>query len=97
MEKAYSPIQKITKNLKKEFMIVYASYALSLFCQKVLPRFIPRWFLDEASNKFSIGFSNVPGPIKPLYYLDFEGNKIKSIWSESWLIVAGRFGLAVSC
>jgi len=69
MEKAYKPIRNITKGLKKEFMMIYTSYAFTMYCQKLLPRFVPSWFLEQASKKFSMGFSNVPGPIKPLYFM----------------------------
>jgi hypothetical protein len=52
-----------------------------LFFNAILPKTITRQFLDQASKKFTLGFSNTPGAIKPLYFLDKDGNKIYSIWT----------------
>ena len=52
-----------------------------LFFNAILPKTITRNFLDQASWKFTLGFSNTPGAIKPLYYLDKDGTKIFSIWT----------------
>ena len=68
-----------------------------LFFNAILPKTITRKFLDQASKKFTLGFSNTPGAIKPLYFLDKDGNKIYSIWTQTYMIVSGYVGLAINC
>jgi len=43
-----------------------------------MPRFIPKNFVEDVSDKFTIAFSNTPGPIKPFFYFDNAGNKIQT-------------------
>ena len=61
--------------------MVYASYAVTRFMQKLVPRALNRLFIAQASKKFTLAFSNTPGPITSMYYIDLEGNKIYSVWS----------------
>ena len=44
----------------------------------------------------TLGFSNVPGPIKPMMYTDKEGNDIQILWNKTYMVIAGNMGLAVN-
>ena len=62
------------------------------------PRFIPRIFMHTASMKFSLAFSNTPGPIKPFKFTNPRtGGKIDGAWCIPYVMVAGRVGMTVSC
>lgn len=47
--------------------------------------------------KFTMSFSNTPGPIKPFYFQNSKGEKSFGRWCQSYVMVAGRVGLNVSC
>lgn len=85
------------RQLKSSITFVYASYALTSFFSRTLPRIIPRKFLDTATRNFTLAYSNTPGPIKPLYYLTRDQIKISSVWSSSFVMIAGYVGLSVAC
>jgi len=68
MESAYDKVSPIMSKLKSKFLMIYASYAVSFWANLGLPKTIPRRIVDQATKKISLAFSNVPGPIKPLYY-----------------------------
>ena len=61
-----------------------------------MPRFLTKFFLQEQSDKFSIGFSNTPGPIKPFFYKD-NGKDVFQMYSATYLILAGKIGLNLAC
>lgn len=61
------------------------------------PKFLPRIFLHEASMKFTMSFSNTPGPIKPFFFDNPKGERSYGRWCQSYVMVAGRVGLNVSC
>lgn len=44
-------------------------YFMGLVGNLIMPRAIPKKFLNDESSKYTIGFSNTPGPIKPFFYL----------------------------
>ena len=46
MEQAYAKVPQIMKKLKSKFLMIYASYALSLMANLGLPKTIPRRILD---------------------------------------------------
>jgi NRPS condensation-like uncharacterized protein len=73
METAYKKIQNATKHLKHSISYVYAMYALAYWANILVPRFVPKAFVDIMSNKYTISFSNTPGPIKPFYYTGEHG------------------------
>ena len=89
-------IQKVTKKMKNVGMI-YASYAATLYTTIFGPRMLPRLFTHVASMKFSCAFSNVPGPVKAFKFSDPSGNRAEAKWCQSYVICAGRVGLAVTC
>jgi hypothetical protein len=75
MEKSYPAIKRLTAPLKSSAFFIYASYFFTALATKISPVLLPRFFIDMVSSKFTLAFSNVPGPIKPLYYEDKDGNK----------------------
>ena len=87
----------MTKVLKQSTQMVYASYALSSLFSKILPRTIPRRFVDSASKNFTLSVSNTPGPIKSLYYVTPDNKKIFSKWAQTYVMVAGYVGMCISC
>jgi hypothetical protein len=75
--------------------MVYCLYAGTFWGNVLLPRFLPRHLLDKESSKYTCGFSNTPGPLKPFFYYDTNGEKIKTIQSTTYLILAGKVGLGI--
>ena len=96
MPSAYPAIQKGTKCLKNSMSLVYALYSLNFWSNVFLPRSFVKSFVQGASDKFSIGFSNTPGPIKPFFYRH-EGRNIFQMYSATYLIIAGKIGLNLAC
>mmetsp|Transcript_1953 Transcript_1953/g.3390 ORF Transcript_1953/g.3390 Transcript_1953/m.3390 type:complete len:183 (-) Transcript_1953:116-664(-) len=91
-------IKKVTQELKSQFGYIYSSYAITFWTTIFAPRFLPRIFLHKASLKFTTAFSNVPGPVKPFRYTDPKNGRVSLFtWSQSYLIISGRMGLAVGC
>ena len=58
---------------------------------------MPRMVLHNASMKFTMGFSNTPGPVKSWYFKNAKGENCYAQWCQTYVIVAGRVGLCVSC
>ena len=97
MQSAYSQVAPIMKNIKSKFLMIYASYAFTYIANLGLPKTIPRRILDIATKKITLAFSNVPGPIKPLFYKQKNGLIIKSVWQQGYFIIAGYGGLSICC
>ena len=76
MESGYAPVRKVMNTLKGKLPEIYTAFAMSLFFQTLLPKTIPRRFVDKMTKKFTLAFSNVPGPIKQFYYESKNGEKI---------------------
>lgn len=95
MKKAYKPISKVTKSLKSEAAYVYSSFFLTYLTTIFAPRFIPRVVLHDASMKFTLAFSNTPGPVKPWYFINKLGEKCYAKWCNVCVCIAGRVGLSV--
>ena len=68
MQSSYSLIQSVTKPLKNSLSLVYCLYASTYWSGILLPRFLPSKILESVTSKYTIGFSNTPGPIKPFFY-----------------------------
>lgn len=96
MESSYEKIKKVTKALKGSFGLIYGVYAVTFWTVKLLPRWICSQYVEECTQKFSVGFSNTPGPIKSFIYKhpDRE-SKIKTVSSQSYIMVGGRLGVAL--
>ena len=97
MQEAYPKIAEVTKKVKNTAVLIYASYILSSFGMKFFAKTLGRRFLDTMSKKVSLAFSNTPGPIKSIFYVDEQGNKIYSTWSNPYFIVAGHIGMTIAC
>lgn len=97
MESAYPLIKKATKKLKNSMSFVYACYAMGFWSNILFPKIVPRLMVDILSNKYTISFSNTPGPIKPFFYYNREGGKIRTIASHVYVIVPGKIGVNVAC
>lgn len=95
MEGAYSKIQKVTQTIKS-LPFFYINYALAFYGNILLPKFIPKSAVDDVSKKFTLAYSNTPGPIKPFYYMGPDGKKIYTHSSCTYIITPGVLGLAVS-
>jgi NRPS condensation-like uncharacterized protein len=80
MASSYGKIAAATLPVKKSIGFVYASYALSGFFGKVLPRIVPRKFLDIASSNFTLAYSNLPGPVKPFFF-EQGGKRLQQDWT----------------
>ena len=74
MEAAYSKVSVVMKKLKTNFLMVYAAYAFLFYTNLVSPRSLARRVIDGMSPRFTMGFSNLPGPIKPLFYYNLKGD-----------------------
>ena len=57
---------------------MYSSYAITFWSAIFAPRILPRIFTHTSSMKFTMAFSNTPGPLKPITVIDHETNE-KSI------------------
>lgn len=98
MPSAYPEIQKGTKCLKSSMTLVYALYLLGSWSSRLMPRSIVKRFTSEQSDKFSIGFSNTPGPIKPFFYYDKATDRdVFQMYSATYVILAGKIGLNIAC
>ena len=97
MSDSYKKISQVTKRLKTSIGYIYTSYFITQLVNIIGPKFLPRIFLHEASMKFTMSFSNTPGPIKPFYFEESKGQKSFGRWCQSYVMVAGRVGLNVSC
>jgi len=62
-----------------------------------MPRFLTLFSLINLSQKFTLAFSNTPGPIKPFLYCDEKGSRVRTIQSSTYMIVSGKVGLNVAC
>ena len=80
MESAVPQIKAATKHLKGGISYIYAIYAIQTLANIFLPRFIPKMQTEQISEKFTIAFSNTPGPIKHFLYTTptGTGHTIKS-------------------
>lgn len=97
MKSSYKQVSVVTSQLKNSAQMVYSSYALTALTNRILPRRIIRSGMDTASKKFSLAFSNTPGPVKKLFYYDTQGKKAHSKWSKTFVVVSGYVGMCISC
>ena len=66
MESAYGKIVKMTKQLKKMFVLTYAQYLVAYLSQLLVPRAVSLTFINRVSSNYTLAFSNTPGAVKPL-------------------------------
>lgn len=99
MEQAYPQIKQASKAIKNSFssfLFVYGTYWVQKFSNTILPRVMTRNTLNFVSSKYTMAFSNTPGPIKPFIYYDNEGRKIRTIQSSTYICLPGKIGLSLA-
>jgi hypothetical protein len=93
MSTAYDKVKKVTAQIKNSYGVIYGLYALSYWCGKLFARYSGLMIILEHSMKFTAGFSNTPGPLKPFKYLCPKTNELmKVITSNGYVNLAGNFG-----
>lgn len=93
MQKAYGPIKVVTEQLKNTMGLIYGVYAISFWSALFLPRLVSNMTVLGVSKKYTIGFSNTAGPIKPFSYECPETGKIiENVSSQTYIITAGNLG-----
>ena len=97
MKEAYKPISKVTSRLKSQVAYIYSSYFITYWTTIFAARFVPRVVLHNTAMKFTMGFSNVPGPVRPWYRKNSKGDKCFGEWCQTYVAIAGRVGMCVSC
>lgn len=97
MQTAYDKVSPAMKVIKNNFLSVYCSYIIPRITIPFLPKSLPRRFIDNMSQKATLGFSNVPGPIKQFYYEGNNGKKIMTISQQTYIVISGYIGLAICC
>lgn len=101
MEEAYPKIQKASAKLKGgffNFLKTYGTYALTFYSNSVAPKSLTRRVIDSVSPNFTLGFSNLPGPIKPLYYDNHDKTKkYFAVASHTYIVVSGFVGMGIIC
>ena len=96
MPEAYAPVKKVTKVLRTALSEIYASYAIGFWAGKLMPRWFLVQTIEKVTEKYTIGFSNTPGPLKPFIYKNpTTGSFVRNISSQSYLMTAGRLGFIV--
>jgi len=93
MEEAYPKIKKASSKLKNNFwnfLMTYGAYALTFYSNSIAPKSISRRVVDMASPNFTLGFSNLPGPIKQFFYYNQDKTKkIYTVASHTYIVVSG--------
>jgi len=96
MSSSYGLIQSVTNKLKTSIPLVYASYSATTFFAKLFWRFAIKQVLMQESSKFTLAFSNTPGPVKNFFYWDYEKKvKMKMLDTKGAFIAAGNIGINV--
>lgn len=97
MENSYSKIRAVTAPLKSSIPGIYATYVASSLGNRLAPRYLIRKFTDSVSMNFTVAYSNTPGPIKSLYFLTDDDDKIRSQWHRAFIVASGMIGFTISC
>ena len=96
MESSYKAITKVSKKIKNSMGLIYSTYANSKLFYGILPRIIPLELLTALSTSITLAFSNIPGPIKPVYFYAENGEKVTGLWGQQHMIVAGKVGFGIN-
>jgi hypothetical protein len=83
-------VSKLTKLIRIRIGEVYAIYTISLIISYLLPYAFIEWFNKTITLPFTLGFTNVPGPQRPIIIL---GRKSFKLWN--YFIPAGKTGLGI--
>lgn len=96
MKDSYPTIKKVTAPLKNSIPMVYTSYILTRLGSRIMPKIFARKMVSNTSRKFTLAFSNLPGPIKPIFYFNEKQEKIFVEWSQNYMMAAGEMGCAIT-
>ena len=78
--------------------MTYGTYALTFYSNSLSPKSLVRRVIDTVSPNFTMGFSNLPGPIKNLYYENRAGtDKYFAVQSHTYIVVSGYVGMGIIC
>lgn len=100
MEQAYPLVKKASKAIKNSFAsfcFVYGTYFVQKLTAGLMARLVTKSAVNHLTQKYTMAFSNTPGPIKPFQYYDHEGRKIRTIQSSTYISLPGRIGLSLAC
>jgi hypothetical protein len=79
-------------------LITYSTYALHFYINSISPKSVARRFVDKVSPNFTLGFSNLPGPIKKLFYENEDkSRKFYAMQSHTYIVVSGFVGMGIIC
>jgi NRPS condensation-like uncharacterized protein len=95
MSNAYDKIRVASAPLRNSFSLVYAYYAVCFWTSLFLPRFLISNQIHSVSNKFTMAFTNTPGPLKPFIYKGNNGVEVRNLSSQSYAMVSGYVGMAL--
>ena len=62
----------------------------------IIPRKVSSGIVNNVSNKYTLAFSNTPGPVKPLYFLNRKGERVHLVWTYTSMLTPGFIGLHVN-
>lgn len=97
MSSAYDKVKSVTAQMKSSIGLIYGIYAFSRYIGKINPRYFTHQFIETNSIKYTAGFSNTPGPLKPFRYEDKSTNEVmKVITSNAYVMLAGKVGFTLS-
>lgn len=101
MQEAYPKIKKASAKLKNSFfnfLMTYATYAFTFYSNSIAPHSATRRVIDTVTPSFTMGFSNLPGPIKPMFYENLEKTKrYYAVASHTYIIPSGFVGIGCIC
>jgi hypothetical protein len=96
MKQGLTDVVKLTKELKSKFIITYAQFLTTYLSQFLVPRCISAFVVDQVTRRYTLAFSNTPGAIKPLYFINKKGEKVSLVWSYTSMVTPGYFGLQIN-
>mmetsp|Transcript_2010 Transcript_2010/g.3556 ORF Transcript_2010/g.3556 Transcript_2010/m.3556 type:complete len:424 (+) Transcript_2010:269-1540(+) len=79
MKEGYKPIQRVTSQIKKSFGYIYAMYAFIFWTSSLIPRICSHHTVESISQKYTIAFSNTPGPVKQIEFMNKKTGEVKTV------------------
>jgi hypothetical protein len=78
--------------------MIYGTYALTFYMNSISPRSVTRRVVDKVTPNFTLGFSNLPGPIKNMYYENQDkSQKYYALSSQTYIVTSGFVGIGIIC
>lgn len=93
IKKSLQKIPKATAFLKKSFVDVYVTYAMTYYWGMFMPYYVLDYTTAMASLPYTLAFSNTPGLLKPII---LDGDK-KTKKVHNYVIPGGHTGIALAC